>query len=99
MLLFAVEAPNIYQDNLLESELLLAHSIASADTPEDISRFLQQLEFLKAGSGTGPLGMLGHDLVCKMAYRLIVRFDRLTIEEKKGLICHSDLIDVLRVSI
>ena len=94
-----MESPNIYQDNLLESELLSNHSIPSSTTVDEVSQCLAQLEFLKEELKTGPLGMISNDVVCKIAYRLIVRFDQLTIKEKKGLSGSQDLIDLLRNTI
>lgn len=69
-LLFAIEKPNIFKDDLLETELLTS---TSPDSPETLdSAILALEEALKTfKGGEGPLGMLGNELVSKWAFRLV----------------------------
>ncbi|KAK4050266.1 hypothetical protein OIV83_003587 [Microbotryomycetes sp. JL201] len=59
-LLFAIEKPNIFKDDLLECEL--SQALAAEDALVDLKRV--------TANARGPLGLLGDELVCKWAYRL-----------------------------
>lgn len=66
-LLFAIEKPNIFKDDLLELDLL-----PSTDSSSSVSQALRDLEQALAQNprGEGPFGLLGNELVCKWAARL-----------------------------
>ncbi|SCV70448.1 BQ2448_1842 [Microbotryum intermedium] len=71
-LLFAIEKPNIYQDDLVEPELYDSVSQAPVDSPESIKATLEGLQKALEVSPKpdGPLGLLGSSIVCKLAFRL-----------------------------
>ncbi|KAI5474356.1 DNA polymerase gamma subunit 1 [Pseudohyphozyma bogoriensis] len=73
-LLFAIERPNIFLDDLLETEML-----TSVSPTTDVAIVNSTVASLSAVLGTepelGPLGRLGNDLVCKWAFRALRRKD------------------------
>jgi hypothetical protein len=65
-LLFAIEKPNIYIDDLLPTEVSSSPAPFSPINDELLQRLGEVLDM----EDGGPLGLLGHELVCKWAYRL-----------------------------
>ncbi|KAM0786330.1 hypothetical protein ACM66B_001803 [Microbotryomycetes sp. NB124-2] len=61
-LLFAIERPNIFKDDLLESEISAQAYAEGRSHLKDIA--------IAVGKTQGPLGPLGKDSVCKWAFRL-----------------------------
>ncbi|KAL8286526.1 hypothetical protein RQP46_004543 [Phenoliferia psychrophenolica] len=75
-LLFAIEKPNIFRDEMIETEVLLRSGAATSTTLEAVDGALASLAHaLHASFGpdldNGPLRIYGNELVCKWAYRLL----------------------------
>lgn len=68
-LLFAIEKPNIFKDELLEAEFM---SENQGTTPLTLAAFAASRLSTVLGTtlDDGPLGVLGDEVVCKWAYRL-----------------------------
>lgn len=64
-LLFAVEKPNIFKDDLLETEVIQS---TSGLRDSAVSSLGEAVKTFKGGEG--PLGALGNELVSKWAFRL-----------------------------
>ena len=82
-----MEKPNIYHDDLLEAESLLAiPSLQPPSFPLDslstLRYFLSSLEPLLSGlKEEGPLGIGGSALVAKWCYRLLARIELLRLSD------------------
>ena len=75
-LLFAIEKPNIFRDELIEMELIVRSGLSPSTTLEAIEETLASLTVaLRKSFGpdldNGPLRLFGNELVCKWAYRLL----------------------------
>lgn len=88
-LLFAVEKPNIFKDDLLETEIL-----SSPDSLEAVNGALSSLEeaLKKSKGGDGPLGVLGQELVCKWAFRLVQQRRLLGVSSEDSLLGKSYMV-------
>ncbi|KAK4051970.1 hypothetical protein OIO90_004500 [Microbotryomycetes sp. JL221] len=66
-LLFAIEKPNIFKDDLLEREVCL-NAYVSNRSSNVIDKFKQIVS--RSNDNQGPLSLFGDDFVCKWSYRL-----------------------------
>ena len=90
-LLFTVEKPNIFQDDLLETESLLALAclqppVFPLDSLETIRSILVQLDPLLVGlKEEGPLGIGGRASVAKWCYRLSARIELMKLSDAEAV--------------
>lgn len=97
-LLFAIEKPNIFRDETIESEVLLRTASAGSTTLAEVDAALSSLAgALRASFGqeldNGPLRLYGNELVCKWAYRLLTLRSVLASDGSE----HADVADFLAV--
>lgn len=89
-------------DDLLETELLVPSTLTASDSVATVEATLNALASALTASAPGPvdlegpLGLIGNDLVCKWAFRLVARVDML---RKEGVeVGQGELVEKLRRS-